>query len=166
MKPKLYLETTIPSYLVARPSRHLYVAANQQITHDWWDFRRGQCDLHISELVVIEAKAGDAAMAARRLQLLEGVPVLAVGNEILELAEELMVAGSIPRKAVRDATHIATAAVYQCEFLLTWNCRHIANAGIQRTLRRVIEDYGHEFPNLCTPQHLMGELAHVERPDR
>ena len=166
MKAKLYLETTIPSYLAARPSRDLLVAAHQQITHEWWDFRRSEFDLYVSELVILEASAGDAVIANRRLELLAGIPVLAVSDEILELAEELVGGGTIPRKAVRDATHIATAAVYECEFLLTWNCRHIANAELQRTMRRVVEDHEYELPSLCTPDELMGERAYVERPDR
>ena len=157
MKAKLYLETTIPSYLVGRPSRDLLVAAHQQITRDWWESRRADFDLYASELVLQEVRVGDAQLATRRLELLAGVPILTVSSEILELAEDLIAEGPIPRKAAGDAAHIAVATVYGCEYLLTWNCRHIANAELHRAIRRVVERYGYEVPNLCTPEELMGE---------
>jgi hypothetical protein len=157
MKAKLYLETTIPSYLVGRPSRDLLVAAHQQITRDWWELRRSVFDVYVSELVVQEVRAGNADLAGRRLEVLTGVPILPVNGEILRLAEALVAEGPIPRKAAGDAAHIAIATVYGCEYLLTWNCRHIANAELQRAIRRVIAGYGYDTPGLCTPEELMGE---------
>jgi hypothetical protein len=157
MKAKLYLETTIPSYLVGRPSRDLLVAAHQEITRDWWESRRSEFDLYMSELVIQEVRAVDALLASLRLELLRDVPRLAVNSEILKLAGDLIVEGPVPREAAGEAAHIATAAVYGCEYLLTWNCRHIANAELQRAIRRVVEQYGYEAPNLCTPEELMGE---------
>jgi len=157
MKPKLYLETTIPSYLAGRPSRDLLVAAHQQITRDWWELRRGEFDLYASELVIHEVREGDAKVARNRLELLDNAALLPVTGEIMELAEELIVEGPIPRKAARDAAHIAIATVYDCEYLLTWNCRHIANAELDRTIRRVVERHGYEIPILCTPEELMGD---------
>src|ERR1035438_10217042 len=142
MSAKLYLETTIPSYLVGRPSRDLLVAAHQEITRDWWVSRRSDFELYVSELVVQEVRAGDALLAGQRLELLREVPILAVSSEILQLAEDLITEGPIPRKAAGDAVHIAIATVYGCEYLLTWNCRHIANAELHRAIRRVVEDYG------------------------
>jgi hypothetical protein len=133
------------------------VAAHQQITRDWWESRRTDFDLYASELVLQEVRAGDAQLATRRLELLAGVPILMVSSEILELAEDLIAQGPIPRKAAGDAAHIAVATVYGCEYLLTWNCRHIANAELHRAIRRVVERYGYEMPNLCTPEELMGE---------
>jgi len=157
MKAKLYLETTIPSYLVGWPSRDLLVAAHQQITREWWELRRARFELYASELVLTEARAGDAQLASRRLDLLAGIPLLPVTGEILELAEDLMTEGPVPRKASGDAGHIAVATVYGCEYLLTWNCRHIANAELRQGIRLVVERYGYEVPNLCTPEELMGE---------
>jgi len=142
MKSKLYLETTIPSYLVARPSRDLLVAAHQQITRDWWESRRFEFDLCVSELVLDEVRAGDAALASQRLDLLREARVLTSSNEIVELTEDLIAEGPIPRKAAADAAHIAIATVYGCEYLLTWKCRHIANAELHRDIRRVVEGYG------------------------
>ena len=159
MNARLYLETTIPSYLAGWPSRNALVAAHQQVTREWWETRR-QIDLYVSELVLTEARAGDAQIARNRLALLAGLPLLPVTGEILEMAEELMAKGPIPRKAVRDATHIATAAVCACEYLLTWNCRHIANAELYSRIRRVVERYGYLVPILCTPAQLMGGGRH------
>jgi hypothetical protein len=157
MKAKVYIETTIPSYLAARPSHDLLVAAHQEITRHWWESRRSNFSLYASELVVQEARAGDARLASRRAEILRDVPILPVNGEIVKLAEGLIVGGPIPRKAVGDAMHIAIATVYGCEYLLTWNCRHIANAELQRAIRRVIGEHGYEAPNLCTPEELMGE---------
>ena len=155
-RSKLYLETTIPSYLVGRSSRDLLVAAHQQITREWWESRRTEFALYISELVVQEVRAGDALLASRRLELLADVHVLASNDEIMELAEDLITEGPIPRRAAGDAAHIALATVYGCEYLLTWNCRHIANAELHRGMRRVVERYGYDLPDLCTPEELMG----------
>lgn len=157
MKPKVYIETTIPSYLAARPSRDLLIAAHQQLTRDWWESRRPAFDLYVSEPVLEEASAGDAMPAKARLDLLANIPVLALTSGILRLAESLVTDGPIPRKAAGDALHIAIATVYACEYLLTWNCRHIANAEIQRAARLVVRDQGFELPIICTPEELMGE---------
>jgi hypothetical protein len=107
--------------------------------------------------VVQEVRAGDALLAGQRLELLREVPILAVSSEVLKLAEDLITEGPIPRKAAGDAAHIAIATVYGCEYLLTWNCRHIANAELHRAIRRVVEQSGYEVPSLCTPEELMGE---------
>ena len=158
MHSKLYLETTIPSYLVGWPSRDLLVAAHQAITRDWWESRRSNFELYVSELVVQEVRAGDAVLADQRLEILQGVPILPVSSEIMKLAEDLIAEGPIPRKAAGDAVHIAIATVYGCEHLPTWNCRHIANAELHRGIRRVVGRSGYDVPSfLCTPEELMGE---------
>lgn len=157
MKAKLYVETTIPSYLVARPSRDLLIAAHQQLTRDWWESRAPAFDLYVSELVLEEAAAGDAIPAKKRLELLADIRVLALTEGIMKLAESLVTEGPIPRKAAGDAVHIAIATSYACEYLLTWNCRHIANAEIQRRARFVVRKHGFELPTICTPEELMGE---------
>jgi hypothetical protein len=107
--------------------------------------------------VVQEVRSGDSLLANRRLELLASVPVLPLTSEVLELAEALVNEGPIPRKAAGDAAHIAVATVYGCEYLLTWNCRHIANAELHRAIRHVIEENGYDVPSLCTPEELMGE---------
>lgn len=156
MKPKLYLETTIPSYLAGRQSRDILVAAHQQITREWWQSRRTAFELYVSELVLQEIRAGDPQLAAERLEVIADLPILGVSDEIIKVAEELIRRGPIPRKAAGDAVHIAAATVYGCEYLLTWNCRHIANAELHRAIRRVVEELGYDAPTLCTPEELMG----------
>lgn len=157
MKARVYIETTIPSYLAARPSRDLLVAAHQQVTRDWWASRRNDFDLFISELVRQEAGGGDPEVASARLNLLVGIPVLALNDEALRVARLLVSEGAIPAKAAADALHIATAAVYECDYLLSWNCRHIANAEVQRMAQRIGRRGGFEAPVICTPEELMGD---------
>ena len=156
MSAKVYIETTIPSYLVARPSRDLLIAAHQHLTREWWESRRPAFDPYVSEQVLVESAAGDATLARKRLELLADIPVLALTRGILRLAEALVAEGPIPRKAAGDALHIAVATAYGCEYLLTWNCRHIANAEIQRAARLVVRRQGFELPIICTPEELMG----------
>jgi hypothetical protein len=163
MKAEVYLETTIPSYLVARPSRDLMVAEHQRVTRDWWDLRRVEFELYTSELVLVEVRSGNSTLASGRLKLLEGIPVLGATPEIMEVGEDLIRRGAVPKKAARDAVHIAIATAYHCEYLLTWNCRHIANAELTRIFERVIRGHELEVPTLCTPLELMGESYEMDR---
>jgi hypothetical protein len=139
MRPKVYIETTIPSYLVSRASRDLLIAGHQQITRDWWDMRRNCFELVVSELVLQESSAGDSEVARRRLNILAGIPILINDSRIPKLAEALLSHRVLPLKAAVDAAHISIATVYGCEYLLTWNCRHIANAEIRRVAGRVAQ---------------------------
>jgi hypothetical protein len=157
MKAKVYIETTIPSYLAARPSGDLLIAGHQKISRDWWELRGPSFDLYVSELVLEESAAGDLVLAKRRLELLVDLPILAIDSSVARIAEALVTNGPIPRKAAGDALHIAIASVYGCDYLLTWNCRHIANAEIQRRARLVVNRQGFELPTICTPEELMGE---------
>jgi PIN domain len=134
----------------------LLIAAHQQITRSWWELRRPAFDLYVSQPVLEEARAGDVILARKRLELLADIRVLALTESILKLAESLVAEGPIPRKAAGDALHIAIATSYACEYLLTWNCRHIANAEIQRLARPVVRRHGYELPVICTPEELMG----------
>lgn len=155
MKAKVYIETTIPSYLAARPGRDLLIAAHQQVTWEWWDSRRQDFELYISEVVLNEARAGDAVLAQRRLEILTGIPLLHLSDPVLEVARSLVSNGPLPPKASGDSVHIAAATVYGCEYLLTWNCRHIANAELQRRVRRIVQQLGYDLPAICTPEELM-----------
>jgi len=157
MKPKVYLETTIPSYLAARTSRDLVVAAHQELTSEWWNQHRHRFSLFISVLVLEEVAAGDPVTAARRLADLDGIAVLELTAEAKVLAKHFLAKGLIPAKAVDDAFHISIATVQGMDYLLTWNCRHIANAEIMGRLANVAEDLGYELPALCTPEQLMGD---------
>jgi hypothetical protein len=158
VKPKVYLETTIPSLLTAWPSRDVSIAGQQQTTRDWWERRRLHFKLHISELVLEEIGRGEPVMAAARQTALKECAILEALDEAQALGEAMVQAKLIPIKAAADALHIATATVHGMDFLLTWNCRHIANAAIADRLRSLCEKAGYRVPTLCTPYELMIEL--------
>lgn len=157
MKPKLYMETTIPSYLTSWPSRDLIIVGHQQITRTWWVNRRDAFEMYISQLVVDEAKAGDADAVRERMKVIESLPLLDITSEVEALAAALLASRVIPQKAATDAAHIAIATVHGLDFLMTWNCAHIANANIARKLANICRQYGYECPVICTPEELLGE---------
>jgi hypothetical protein len=152
----VYLETTIISYLVARPSRDLLVAAHQQSTQDWWANRRGEFENCVSQVVIDEASAGDPAEVQKRLAIIGGLAVLEITADAESLTEAIMAAGMLPPHAARDAAHVAVAAVHAIDYLLTWNCKHLANAQIARRIAVVCEKLSHRMPIICTPEELMG----------
>jgi len=155
MASSVYVETTIVSYLTARPSRDLVQRAHQQLTRRWWRTRRSQFDLYVSPPVVQEAGGGDPRRAQKRLAALKAVPVLDATPEAMRLAEALVGAGAVPTQAVVDATHIAIATVHGMAYLLTWNCAHIANATMRTRIESICRTIGYEPPVLCTPEELM-----------
>ena len=124
----VYIETSIPSYLTARPSRDVRAAAWQQITSQWWDEARDHYELFTSALVIVEASDGNPEAASRRLEALQGIAELVIDDEVKALAEKLVTEGGIPTAAEADALHVAVAAVHGIDYLLTWNCRHISNS--------------------------------------
>jgi len=156
MKRRVYIETTIPSYLTAWPSRDLVRAAHQQITQEWWTLR-GNYELYSSRLVVRECQAGDARAAADRLAAMTGIPLLEQTAEAATLAEALLRDVPLPEKAAADALHVATAAVHGMDYLLTWNCTHIANVMFRPQIEAVCREAGYEPPLICTPEELSGE---------
>jgi len=155
VKPKVYIETSILSYLTARPSNDIRVVANQHITTEWWETRRSSFDLFISEFVIAEASLGDPEAAKKRLDALAELPELSTTKEVGDLAKALTSDGPIPAKAEIDAFHIAVAAVNGMEYLLTWNCTHIANAVMRPKIEEICRQQGIEPPMICTPQELM-----------
>jgi hypothetical protein len=155
MKPKVYLETTIPSLLTAWPSRDLIIAADQQVTRDWWRTRRRDFELFVSQVVLDEAEEGDKTAAAARLAEIRGLPILEVNDDVEKVARAVLDSGMIPPKASNDALHLAVAAVHRMHFLLTWNCRHLANAAISGQLAAACRQAGFEMPVICTPKELM-----------
>ena len=154
MKPRVYLETTIPSYLTARPSRQLVRAAHQQLTRDWWD-RRGEYELFVSQFVLDEAAAGEASAATARLAVLAGIPLVKQSPTAPVLVAALMSGARLPPKATTDAFHIAVAAFAGVDYLLTWNCRHIANLTLRPQMEAVCRTAGLNLPQLCTPIELL-----------
>ena len=157
MKPLLYLETTIPSYLTSRPSRDLIVAARQQITLDWWLRRRDDFRVFVSQIVLDEAAEGDRQAATARLSTMKRLPLLAVNEDVISLTQMLIKRKALPKKATRDAGHIAVSAVHGMHFLLTWNCTHLANAEIFESVGAVCASEGYRCPIICTPAELLGQ---------
>jgi predicted nucleic acid-binding protein len=157
MRPTVYIETTIVSYLTARPSRDVVLHAHQQLTHEWWHTRHGAFELLSSPLVWIEAGRGDPELARLRLETLENILLLAPTPEATRLAQDLVRRGPLPAKAEVDALHIATAAVHGVEYLLTWNCTHIANARMRSRIEALCRAAGFEPSILCTPEELPDE---------
>lgn len=162
---RVYLETSIVSYLTARPSRDLIVAGHQQLTHEWWNEERHHYELCASPLVIREASAGDPEMVKLRLERLQEVPLLEITDAALALAEQLVRGVPLPPKARADALHIALAAVHGVEYLLTWNCTHIANARLRPRVEAICRAAGYVPPVLCTPEELIGG-SDVEGSDR
>jgi len=147
------LETTIASYLTAQTSRNILVAAHQQITRRWWR-RRSRFNLFVSQAVLQEAARGDAVAAARRLAAMDGLPVLAVDSAATELSARLFRKCALPPKAELDAVHIAVSVLNGMDYLLTWNCTHIANAALRGKIEQTCRDEGLQAPIICTPEEL------------
>ncbi|MDE0445408.1 MAG: type II toxin-antitoxin system VapC family toxin [Spirochaetaceae bacterium] len=155
MKPALYLESTIPSYLTAHPSRDLIVAAHQQITHEWWQHARTRFSLFVSEAVLEAIAGGDPSAAARRRALVAGIPVLELTQEVTERAAEYRTGLSLPPRAQLDAVYIAFAVTYDVDYLLTWNCTHLANGVLIRRLYELNLSLGRKTPVIATPEELL-----------
>src|SRR5436853_4318999 len=153
----VYLETSFISYLVARPSRDVIVAGHQQTTQDWWTNRRSEFEYSVSQVVIDEASIGDPAEVQKRLAIIGGLPTLAITDDANALTKAIMAAGILPPHVVRDAAHVAVAAVHAVDYLLTWNCKHLANAQIARRIEVVCEKLGRKMPIICTPEELMGD---------
>lgn len=157
MSETIYIETSIIGYLTARSSNNLILMANVETTRQWWDDRRAQFMLYISQVVLDEIARGDDEMASQRLEILHNFPLLEIDQAVQNLAAQFLRKSNLPPKASDDALHIAAATVYGLDYLLTWNCKHIANAQIQKKLLQISLDAGYELPTICTPYELMGE---------
>lgn len=155
----VYIETTIVSYLTARPSGDVINTARQQLTRAWWEARRHDFELLSSTIVVLEASAGDDEAAQRRLAVLRETQILEVTDEAVALATDLVRTLALPARASDDALHLATAAAHGVDFLLTWNCKHLANAELVGPFDSFLFDKGYEAPVICTPEELL-ERSH------
>jgi predicted nucleic acid-binding protein len=153
----IYIETSIISYLTARPSNDVRAVAWQQVTCQWWDECRKGLELFTSELVVAEASAGSPESAQRRLDALKGIDELFVDSEVEKLADRLIQGGAVPESAPADALHIALAAMHHIDYLLTWNCRHIDNVTNKPIIREICAKSGYACPEICTPLEFLGE---------
>jgi len=156
MKPSVYIESSVISYLSARPSRDVIVAGRQAVSHDWWDNHRHRFELYISALVVAEIERGDADAASRRRALVADIPSLGVSDVAVELGELLLSEKVVSQGSESDALHIGIAAAQGADFLLTWNFRHINNAEMKAAITAVIESREYVCPQMCSPEELGG----------
>ena len=156
MKPRVYVETSVISYLTARPSGDPILFGQQELTKSWWAHGAKLLELCCSDVVWDEASRGDKTAAALRTAQLEGLLDLPVTQQSVDLAEKLLQAGALPQQAFADALHVAVCATNGVDILVSWNCKHIANAQIQRKLAEISFDFGYELPILCTPYELLG----------
>ena len=159
MSHSIFIETTIPSYYVSRPSHNLLQFARQELTREWWDNRRNDFELFTSQLVLDEVTEGETAKASERLQMLAKLPLLDINEEVQALATKLVASGVLPPIAGRDAFHLAAAGVHGMSFLLTWNCKHIANPFIADKLQTCFSSAGVHLPIICTPEQFIADDA-------
>jgi hypothetical protein len=154
----VYFETTIPSYLAARPSRDVVIAAHQQITHEWWPTAKDRFDLYISEAVLKEIRDGDPAYAAKRMDMVADLDVLAFSGDVDFLAREYERRVVLTGSAVTDLAHFAFAVTYKMDYLVTWNCKHIANGQVIKRLAKANDELGRPTPIIVTPEELLSRL--------
>ena len=157
MKPKVYLESSVISYLTGRPSSSVVIAGNQIVTRQWWDNYRKNYDLYVSSSVIREIRGGDTNAAKARLQAIAGISSVQITNDLNDVVRALVAGGAVPPKAFEDALHIALSATNGIDYLITWNCRHIANANTRRSIEVALRKMGYVCPIICTPQELLGE---------
>ena len=151
MRSLVYIETTIPSYYCdSRPD----LAQNIARTKQWWDQERGAYECYISSVVRDELAAGNYPNQTACLALVQGLPLLQVIQEVQDIAAVYQVHGLMPQPPVADALHVALASYYRLDFLLTWNCRHLANAKKFKHLQVLNQRMGLSVPQLVTPDFL------------
>ena len=160
----VYIETTIVSYLVARPSTDLVLSAHQEVTREWWDKIRSQYRCVSSQEVMREASLGDSGLSKMRLDALAETVVLPISTEAEQMADLFLSTHALPATMRSDAVHLAIATVVRADYLLTWNCRHLANATILRRLEGTARKFGWKLPTVCTPMELMGEFGCENEP--
>jgi predicted nucleic acid-binding protein len=158
MKESIYLETTVVSYYTSKPSRDIIVLAHQEITREWWDNALKRYDAFISEIVIEEAMAGDAEAAKKRLAILKKFVHLDLNATVEKMAQVYVEKLKMPPKSLRDAVHLAVASVHNVDYLVTWNCSHIANGEVIRKLMQINTSYGIKTPVICTPEELMPKM--------
>ena len=157
MNKSVYIESSVISYLTARPSRDLVIAGHQAVTAEWWNERRLRYDVYISPLVVEEISASDDSAAEKRLRVIADIPSVTIAAEAESLASAVLASDAVPANSARDALHVAIAATQGIDYLIRWNFRHINNASTRTMVVNVVSDFGLVCPVLCSPEELMGE---------
>ncbi|MYB92230.1 type II toxin-antitoxin system VapC family toxin [Candidatus Poribacteria bacterium] len=162
MKPRVYLETTVISYLVGRPSNDPTLASWQQITRQLWENYTDRFAFVISPIVLAEVSQGNPEAVQRRLEVLSHLTVLEILSEADILTQKLLDAGAVPQNFRSDAEHIAIATVHQVEYLASWNHKHIVNANKREYINQVCREAGFKPTTICTPTDLIGEFQMKE----
>ncbi|OHD56199.1 MAG: hypothetical protein A2096_04760 [Spirochaetes bacterium GWF1_41_5] len=165
MRKSVYIESTIPSYYVAEPSRDIVLLAHQGITREWWNTDRQNYDLYISEIIITEISKGDSTYSEKRKMLIADIDELEMADGIVELTKEYFEKLHIPQKAANDAFHIAFTVYHNIDYLLTWNCKHMANPITRERLHKINASKGLITPEICTPDELLNmskEADYVE----
>lgn len=152
----VYIETSIISHASARPSPDPSTAVLQDQARRWMVEQRPLYEVVTSQLVIDEASFGDSDAAARRLAMLDGIPVLPSNSDADSVADEIIFRSMMPPKARLDALHVATAALAGVQYLLTQNCTHIANAHELPRVYRLLDEFGLSGMLICTPVEFLG----------
>jgi len=156
-KESIYLETTVVSYYTSRPSRDIIALAHQEITRQWWPTAIRRYNVYISEIVIEEASSGDPEVAKRRMEEIKDFPHLELNEKVESMAQIYVERLNIPEKSIRDAIHLAVACVHNIDYLITWNCKHLANGEIIKKLMKINDSFGIHTPIILTPEELMEE---------
>lgn len=153
----VYIESSVISYMTARPSRDVVTSARQAVTIEWWDAYKDTFEIFVSELVIEEIGSGNVIAAQKRLLLVEIIPVLETTKNAIKLAKLLIAENAVPESCIEDALHISIAAVQGIDFLLTWNFKHINNANTRDKISKTIKQAQLKSPILCSPEELINE---------
>jgi hypothetical protein len=156
MRQKIYLETSVVSYLVSRPSKNIVIAGRQAVTKDMWDIIDNY-DAFISDIVIQESSKGDMTLAKLRLDAVEKFNILKIDDEAKERAKLLIQKKAIPDKCPEDALHISISAVNGIDVVVTWNFKHLNNPFTRVMIRKVIEMNGYICPEICSPDEFLGD---------
>lgn len=161
----IYIETSIVSHASARPSSNIQIAALQHQAREWWSVERPKFNLVTSQLTILESSEGDPTAAADRLKMLDGLPLVSLDSDVDALANLILSNHLMPQKASADAVHVAAAAIAGVNYLLTQNCKHIANAHELPRVYRLLENEGYDQLLICTPAEFLGGENNDEESD-
>lgn len=156
MKPKVYVETSIPSFYYEMRTEADMVA-RREWTRSWWEKALHDCDVVTSPAVIDELERGDFPSRAQCLELMASLPLVTIERPVLDIVQTYITRTVMPRDPVGDALHLALASFHRCDFLVTWNCKHLANANKFGQIRRVNALLGLYVPSLVTPLELPGD---------
>ena len=165
-KPRVYIEPTVVSHLVARPSDDAILASWQKASQQLWENYADRFEFFISDIVSNEVRLGDSHAAQRRLEIISALTVLEILPETDVLTYRLLNAGAVPRNSVTDAQHIAIATVHGVEYLVSWNHKHIVNEYKRGHINQVCQEAGFQPITICTPIELMEDIQMKETAEK